>query len=72
LSTGADWNLALAAFLVFARPPLTQYLEEQQKPYISWNDFIDVRNQLSNYLKSSLALDKKRRSTLKFPCKSKK
>lgn len=48
-----DWNLALAASLVFARPPLTDYLAEQQKSYIPWNDFIDVRDQLSQWLKRS-------------------
>jgi 2-hydroxy-3-keto-5-methylthiopentenyl-1-phosphate phosphatase len=41
-----DWNLALAASLVFARPPLTDYLEEHQQPYIIWNDFIDIRDAL--------------------------
>jgi 2-hydroxy-3-keto-5-methylthiopentenyl-1-phosphate phosphatase len=41
-----DWNMALAASLVFARPPLTDYLDEQQKPYIQWNDFIDIRDAL--------------------------
>lgn len=46
-----DWNLALAASLVFARPPLTQYLEDHKKPYLAWNDFIDVRDQLAKWLK---------------------
>ncbi|MEE3719973.1 HAD-IB family phosphatase [Tumidithrix elongata RA019] len=45
-----DWNLALAASLVFARPPLTRYLEEHKKPYLPWRDFIDIRNQLAEYL----------------------
>jgi 2-hydroxy-3-keto-5-methylthiopentenyl-1-phosphate phosphatase len=42
-----DWNMALAASLVFARPPLTQYLDEQQKPYIPWQDFWDIRDYLA-------------------------
>jgi 2-hydroxy-3-keto-5-methylthiopentenyl-1-phosphate phosphatase len=46
-----DWNLAMAASLVFARPPLTQYLEEQKKPYLAWEDFFDVQAQLARYLK---------------------
>jgi 2-hydroxy-3-keto-5-methylthiopentenyl-1-phosphate phosphatase len=46
-----DWNLAMAASLVFARPPLTQYLEEQKKPYLAWEDFFDVQAQLASYLK---------------------
>jgi 2-hydroxy-3-keto-5-methylthiopentenyl-1-phosphate phosphatase len=46
-----DWNLALSASLVFARPPLTHFLEEHKKPYLAWNDFIDVRNQLEKCLK---------------------
>ncbi len=41
-----DWNMALAASLVFARPPLTDYLDEHQKPYTPWNDFIDIRDDL--------------------------
>jgi 2-hydroxy-3-keto-5-methylthiopentenyl-1-phosphate phosphatase len=43
-----DWNMALAASLVFARPPLTQYLDEQQKPYIPWQDFWDIRDYLAS------------------------
>jgi 2-hydroxy-3-keto-5-methylthiopentenyl-1-phosphate phosphatase len=45
-----DWNLALATSLVFARPPLTNYLEEHSKPYIAWTDFIDVRDRLAKIL----------------------
>jgi 2-hydroxy-3-keto-5-methylthiopentenyl-1-phosphate phosphatase len=41
-----DWNMALAASIVFARPPLTNYLDEHHKPYITWNDFIDIRETL--------------------------
>lgn len=42
-----DLNMALAASLVFARPPLTRYLDEQQKPYQLWDDFTDVRRALA-------------------------
>ncbi|GEM_PF-1425412 len=45
-----DLNLALAASLVFARPPLTNYLEEQSKSYIAWTDFMDVRDRLAKHL----------------------
>jgi 2-hydroxy-3-keto-5-methylthiopentenyl-1-phosphate phosphatase len=45
-----DENLALAASLVFARPPLTYYLEEHKKSYIPWNDFIDIRDALRGKL----------------------
>ena len=41
-----DWKMALAASTVFARPPLTDYLDEHQKPYIRWNNFIDIRDAL--------------------------
>jgi 2-hydroxy-3-keto-5-methylthiopentenyl-1-phosphate phosphatase len=41
-----DWNMALAASLVFARPPLTEYLDEQQKSYIPWDDFVNIRDTL--------------------------
>jgi 2-hydroxy-3-keto-5-methylthiopentenyl-1-phosphate phosphatase len=41
-----DWNMAIAASIVFARPPLTEYLDEQKKPYIQWDDFIDIRDAL--------------------------
>ena len=39
-----DLNMVLAASIVFARPPLTRYLEECGKPYIAWNDFFGVRD----------------------------
>lgn len=45
-----DWNLALAASLVFARPPLTDYLEERKKPYVLWDNFIDIRERLTELL----------------------
>jgi 2-hydroxy-3-keto-5-methylthiopentenyl-1-phosphate phosphatase len=38
-----DWNLAMAASIVFARPPLTEYLAQQQKSYFPWDDFNDIR-----------------------------
>ncbi|MEB3283139.1 MAG: HAD-IB family phosphatase [Lyngbya sp.] len=42
-----DLNMALSAPLVFARDRLAQYLDEQQKPYLFWNDFFDVRDDLA-------------------------
>lgn len=42
-----DLNMALQTHVVFARDRLAQYLDEQQKPYILWNDFFDVRDRLS-------------------------
>ncbi|MDZ7961464.1 MAG: HAD-IB family phosphatase [Aulosira sp. DedQUE10] len=41
-----DLNMALQANLVFARDRLAEYLDEQRKPYIPWNDF----SQVSDYL----------------------
>lgn len=41
-----DLNMALHAPVVFARDRLIQYLDEHNKPYIPWNDFFDVREQL--------------------------
>ncbi|PSB54484.1 HAD-IB family phosphatase [Chamaesiphon polymorphus] len=41
-----DWNMAMAASIVFARPPLTQYLDERKKPYIKWENFFDIRDAL--------------------------
>jgi 2-hydroxy-3-keto-5-methylthiopentenyl-1-phosphate phosphatase len=56
-----DWNLALAASIVFARPPLTDFLEEHSKPYITWTDFVDVRDQLAKWVtgkeKSSISFN---------------
>jgi 2-hydroxy-3-keto-5-methylthiopentenyl-1-phosphate phosphatase len=46
-----DWQIALAASLVFARPPLTYYLEEHRKSYISWTDFTDVQDRLAGWVK---------------------
>jgi 2-hydroxy-3-keto-5-methylthiopentenyl-1-phosphate phosphatase len=56
-----DLNLALAASLVFARPPLTHYLEEQSKSYIAWTDFRDVRDHIAKHLTCRAAF--KSRST---------
>ena len=48
-----DWNLALAASLVFARPPLTDHMEIHCKPYVAWDTFTDVQNYLIQYLDAS-------------------
>ncbi len=45
-----DWQMALAADCVFARPPLTEYLAKQNKPYSEWDDFFDIRKLLSQHL----------------------
>ncbi|MDZ8262808.1 HAD-IB family phosphatase [Nostoc sp. ChiQUE01b] len=42
-----DLNMGLQASVVFARTPLTQYLDERQKPYIPWNDFFQIRDYLA-------------------------
>ena len=42
-----DLNMALKAPIVFARDRLLDYLNEYHKPYFPWNDFFDVRQQLS-------------------------
>lgn len=41
-----DLNMALTAPVVFARDRLAKYLDEQNKPYIVWNDFFDIRTAL--------------------------
>lgn len=43
-----DLNMAMQASLVFARDRLTHYLNERQKPYIPWDNFLDIRNYLNN------------------------
>lgn len=48
-----DLNLALAASIVFARSPLTRYLDEQKKPYIPWNNFFDVQTYLKQHILDS-------------------
>jgi 2-hydroxy-3-keto-5-methylthiopentenyl-1-phosphate phosphatase len=42
-----DWNMAMAASIVFALPPLTQYLDERKKSYLPWHNFIDIRDALA-------------------------
>lgn len=42
-----DLNMGLQATMVFARSPLSQYLEEHQKPYIPWDDFFQIRDYLA-------------------------
>lgn len=42
-----DLNMALETPIVFARDRLAQYLEEHQKPYIPWQDFLQVRDYLA-------------------------
>lgn len=44
-----DFNMAMAADLVFARDRLATYLDQQGKPYIAWNDFFDIRDYLIQY-----------------------
>ncbi|MGB3403034.1 MAG: HAD-IB family phosphatase [Microcoleaceae cyanobacterium] len=44
-----DLNMALTTPIVFARDRLAQYLDEQGKAYIPWQDFFDVRDYLANY-----------------------
>lgn len=41
-----DINMALKADLVFARDRLIDYLEQENKPFIQWNSFYDVRDAL--------------------------
>jgi 2-hydroxy-3-keto-5-methylthiopentenyl-1-phosphate phosphatase len=41
-----DINMALKADVVFARDRLIDYLEAENKPYIPWDDFFDVRDSL--------------------------
>lgn len=42
-----DLNMALRASIVFARDRLAEYLDEQHKTYIPWNNFLDVRDYLA-------------------------
>jgi len=44
-----DLNMALHAGIVFARHPLTKYLDENQKPYIPWDNFWEVRDCLIKF-----------------------
>ena len=41
-----DINMALAADLVFARDRLTKYLDAEDKSYIQWQNFFDIRDRL--------------------------
>ncbi len=41
-----DLNMALEASVVFARDRLAEYLDEQKKPYIRWNNFLQIRDYL--------------------------
>ena len=42
-----DINMSLAADLVFARDRLQQYLDSENKPYIPWNDFWEIKDYLA-------------------------
>ena len=42
-----DFNMAMAADIVFARHYLAEYLKSNGRPYIGWKDFYDVINHLS-------------------------
>ena len=44
-----DFNMAMAADLVFARDRLAKYLDEQGKSYVPWNDFFEIRDYLDRY-----------------------
>jgi 2-hydroxy-3-keto-5-methylthiopentenyl-1-phosphate phosphatase len=46
-----DLNMALKADIVFARDRLIEYMETENKPYIAWNDFFDIRNALEKQWK---------------------
>ncbi|MEL6910364.1 MAG: HAD-IB family phosphatase [Cyanobacteria bacterium J06598_4] len=43
-----DINMSLAADLVFARDRLQQYLDEENKSYLPWDDFHDIRDYLAS------------------------
>jgi 2-hydroxy-3-keto-5-methylthiopentenyl-1-phosphate phosphatase len=42
-----DVNLALHASLVFAKQPLSNYLDERNKAWLPWNDFFCIRDELA-------------------------
>ncbi|HBE56162.1 MAG TPA: 2-hydroxy-3-keto-5-methylthiopentenyl-1-phosphate phosphatase [Cyanobacteria bacterium UBA11149] len=42
-----DLNMALSASMIFARDRLSQYLAQRHHPYIPWDDFFDIRQELS-------------------------
>lgn len=41
-----DLNMGLQASVVFARDRLAEYLDEQKKPYIPWDNFSQIREHL--------------------------
>lgn len=45
-----DINMALKADLVFARDRLIDYMKLENKPYIPWTDFFDVRDYLIKHI----------------------
>ena len=44
-----DFNMAMAADLVFARDRLAKYLDAQGKTYVPWNDFFEIRDYLDQH-----------------------
>jgi 2-hydroxy-3-keto-5-methylthiopentenyl-1-phosphate phosphatase len=42
-----DINMSLSADLVFARDRLKQYLDVENKPYVQWHDFWEIRDYLA-------------------------
>ena len=42
-----DINMSLAADLVFARDRLKQYLDDEHKAYVEWNDFWEIKDYLA-------------------------
>lgn len=42
-----DINMSLAADLVFARDRLMQYLDTENKPYVPWQDFFEIKDYLT-------------------------
>lgn len=44
-----DINMSLAADLVFARDRLMQYLDTENKPYIKWQNFFEIKDYLVAY-----------------------
>ena len=44
-----DINMALTADLVFARDRLRGYLDTENKSYVEWSDFFDVRDRLAKH-----------------------
>ncbi|MEM8672823.1 MAG: HAD-IB family phosphatase [Cyanobacteria bacterium P01_G01_bin.67] len=43
-----DINMSLAADLVFARDRLVQYLDVEEKPYVQWQDFFEIKDHLTS------------------------